>query len=74
MFQLVVFGQGKQITGTVSEISGEPLPGVNVFVKGSTVGTTTDFNGKYSITVKKESDVLVFSFIGYNEQSIAVGN
>lgn len=74
MFQLVVFGQGKQVSGTVSDNSGEPLPGVNVFIKGTTVGTTTDFNGKYSIAVKKESDVLVFSFIGYDEQSIAVGN
>jgi TonB-linked SusC/RagA family outer membrane protein len=74
LFQLVVFGQGRQISGTVTDNAGEPLPGVNVFIKGTTVGTTTDFDGKYSISVKKESDVLVYSFVGYDEQSVAVGN
>jgi TonB-dependent starch-binding outer membrane protein SusC len=74
LFQVVVFGQGKQISGTVSDKTGEPLPGVNVVIKGTTVGTTTDFNGKYSIAVKKESEVLVFSFVGYIEQNVVVGN
>ncbi|HPR31037.1 MAG TPA: TonB-dependent receptor [Prolixibacteraceae bacterium] len=67
------FGQGIQITGMVSDDSGQPLPGVNVVLKGSTVGTTTDFNGNYILSVKKESDVLVFSFIGYLDQSVTVG-
>jgi TonB-dependent starch-binding outer membrane protein SusC len=74
MFQLVVFGQGKQITGKITDVSGSSLPGVNVFIKGTTIGTTSDFDGNYSITIKKDNDVLVFSFVGYNEQSMSVGN
>ncbi|HKZ39017.1 MAG TPA: TonB-dependent receptor, partial [Chryseolinea sp.] len=50
-----------------------PLPGVNVLVKGSTVGTTTDAQGKYSLSVPDENSVLVISFIGYTTQEIVVG-
>jgi TonB-dependent starch-binding outer membrane protein SusC len=73
MFQMVVFGQGKQVTGTVTDASGGTLPGVNVLIKGTTIGTITDFNGKYSINVTKGNEVLVFSFIGFIEQSVTVG-
>jgi TonB-dependent starch-binding outer membrane protein SusC len=73
MFQMVVFGQMRQINGTVTDASGESLPGVNVLIKGTTTGTITDFDGKYSIPVKNETDVLVFSFVGYLEQIITVG-
>lgn len=73
-FQVTVFAQGKRLTGTVSDESGVSLPGVNVLIKGTTIGTITDFDGKYAINVPKESDVLTFSFIGYLEQSIPVGN
>lgn len=67
------FGQG-QISGRVlSAADGQALPGVNVIVKGTAQGTTTDSEGKYSI-VAREKDVLVFSFIGYAAQEIAVGN
>jgi TonB-dependent starch-binding outer membrane protein SusC len=72
--QMTVFGQGKQITGTVTDVSGETLPGVNVLIKGTTVGTITDFNGNYSISVSKETDVLKFSFVGYTDQSVTTGN
>jgi len=73
-FQFAVFAQGKQITGTVTDNTGASLPGVNVVIKGTTIGTITDFDGKYSITAKKENDVLVFSFVGYIEQSVPVAN
>jgi TonB-dependent starch-binding outer membrane protein SusC len=72
--QVTVFAQGKQITGTVTDNTGVSLPGVNVLIKGATIGTITDIDGKYAIKVSKESDVLVFSFIGYLEQSISVAN
>lgn len=52
------------ITGTVTDKSGSPLPGVSIFIKGTTIGTVSDFNGKYTIDAKDE-DLLVFSFIGY---------
>ncbi|MCV6630010.1 MAG: SusC/RagA family TonB-linked outer membrane protein [Flavobacteriaceae bacterium] len=60
------------IQGTVSDEEGVPLLGVNVSVKGSTKGTTTDFDGKYQIKAAS-GDVLVFSYIGMETQEIAVG-
>ena len=58
----ISFAQEKTVTGTVSEQAG-PLPGVNVLVKGTTNGTQTDFDGKYTIKVKT-GDILVFSYVG----------
>ncbi|HEX5172258.1 MAG TPA: SusC/RagA family TonB-linked outer membrane protein [Cyclobacteriaceae bacterium] len=62
------------ISGTVTEQSGAPMPGVSIVVKGTTVGTTTDTNGKYSIQVAGENDILIFSFIGYATQEVLVGS
>lgn len=61
-----------QVSGTVTEETGSPLPGVNVLVKGTTTGTVTDTRGKYSIEVP-EDGILVFTFIGYKQQEISVG-
>lgn len=58
---------------TENEKSGG-LPGVNVAVKGTQRGTTTDAEGNYTILVNNESAVLVFSFVGYEAQEVAVGN
>jgi len=66
--------QGIPITGTVTDAAGEPMPGVNVLVKGTTTGVVTDLDGKYSINVSNEEVVLVFSFIGYTSQEIAVAD
>lgn len=60
-----------QISGTVADAKGEPLPGVTVLVQGSAIGTTTDLDGRFSLDVP-EVAVLLFSFIGYQSQSIAV--
>jgi TonB-linked SusC/RagA family outer membrane protein len=60
------------VTGKVSADDGEPLPGVNVIVKGTSIGTVTDMNGNYSIQVPNEDDILVFSFIGYMSEEIPV--
>jgi len=65
--------QGIQITGTVLDDTGDPMPGVNVTVKGTTTGVTSDINGKYLITVPNSNVTLVFSFIGYAKQEIVVG-
>jgi len=53
-----------KVTGTVSDENGEPLPGVNIQIKGTIFGTQTDFDGNYSIKIKKE-DVLVMNYLGY---------
>ncbi|GAB1307859.1 TonB-dependent receptor [Urechidicola sp. KH5] len=65
----VIFAQ--TVSGTVSDSSG-PLPGANVVVKGTTNGVTTDFDGKYTLDNVPSDAVLVFSFIGYAAQEVAV--
>ena len=70
-----VSAQQRVITGTViSEEDGLGLPGATVLVKGTTVGTTTDLDGNYSINVPAGSDVLIFSFVGLKSAEEAIGN
>lgn len=59
------------ITGTVTDNTG-PLPGVNVVVQGTTIGTVTDFDGNYSISAPQGANALVFSFIGYSTQVVNI--
>ncbi len=66
--------QEKSISGTVTESTGDLLPGVNIVVKGTTIGSISDKNGNYAITVPDENAVLVFSFVGYRVQEVAVGS
>lgn len=61
------------ISGTISDSSGVPLPGVNVVIKGTTAGTQTDFDGNYSINAAIGAD-LVFSYIGYKTLETTIGN
>lgn len=68
-----VFAQQKTIKGTVVDATGEPLIGVNVSVKGTTIGTITDVDGKYSLEVPAKG-TLVFSFIGYKTAEIPIGS
>jgi TonB-linked SusC/RagA family outer membrane protein len=67
-----LFGQ-RTVTGKVSDTAGEPLIGANVFVKGSTVGTVTDFNGMYSIVIPQGYDMLIISYTGYTTQELSPG-
>jgi len=62
------------ITGQVSSVEGEPLPGVNVIVKGTTQGTVTDLDGNYRINASESADSLTFSFIGFQTLAEAIGN
>jgi len=71
--QVTVFGQEKQVTGKVTDASGAPLPGVNVVVKGTQIGTFTDNDGNYTISARPE-DVLVFSSVGFIQEEYAVGS
>ena len=61
------------IKGSVNDGSGEPLPGVSVAVKGTTSGTITDLDGKFSINARN-NDVLIFSYVGMNTQDIKVNS
>jgi TonB-linked SusC/RagA family outer membrane protein len=65
--------QQQRITGTVVGKDGAPIPGVNVVVTGTTLGTLTDVSGKYSIEIPKGSKSLTFSFIGMGNQVIVLG-
>lgn len=60
------------IRGAVTSASGNPMPGVNVLVKGTTLGTSTDSNGRYSLNAPAGDATLVFSFIGYATQEVPV--
>lgn len=63
----------KTITGVVSDNEGLPLPGATILVEGTSTGVTTDFDGNFSITAE-EGDTLNISYVGYQSQSIVVGD
>lgn len=65
------YAQEIQISGTVVDQSGGAIPGVNVVVKGTTIGSITDIDGNYQLTAKK-GDIIKFSFIGFKEQELIV--
>ena len=65
--------QAQSISGTVSDENGVPLPGATVLVEGTQNGVSTDFDGNYSIDASS-GDTLVFSFVGYSNQSVVVGS
>lgn len=62
------------VKGTVTAESGEGLPGASVILKGTSTGTTTDVDGKYSLNVPDGNGTLVFTYIGYINQEIVIGN
>jgi hypothetical protein len=62
-----------QVQGTILDSTGEPLPGVNVVIKGTTSGTVSDLDGKYSLNTPSDA-VLIFSFVGFMSQEIPVNN
>jgi TonB-linked SusC/RagA family outer membrane protein len=69
-----VFAQRIAITGTVTDESGNPLPGSTVQVKGTNVGVSADIDGTYSLDVSSRNVTLVFSFVGYATQEIPAQN
>ncbi|AZQ63656.1 SusC/RagA family protein [Flammeovirga pectinis] len=70
----VLQAQDRVVKGIVKESgSEEPLPGVNVLIQGTSTGSTTDFNGEFSLSIP-EGSTLVFSYVGYMAQDVVVGN
>ncbi len=63
-----------EVSGTISSSDGMPIPGVNVTLTNTSTGTTTDFNGFYTISVPDQQAVLSFSYVGFEQQSLTVGN
>ncbi len=64
----------QDVTGQVTDAAGDPIPGVNVLIEGTSKGTVTDINGSYSLSLEGSENVLVFSFVGYESQRIEVNN
>ena len=64
----------RTVTGTIVDETGEPLPGVNVVIKGTTVGTVSDLDGHYSITVPHGVNTIVYSFIGMNSLELPINS
>ncbi|XWW43944.1 TonB-dependent receptor [Fibrella sp. USSR17] len=67
------FAQSRRVTGRVSGPDGG-IPGINVVIKGTSTGTSTDANGGYSLNLRGNTDVLIFSGIGYKSQELTVGS
>lgn len=67
--------ESKTIRGKVSDQEdGQPLPGVNVMVKGTSIGTVTDLNGNYELTIEETNPALVFSFVGMETKEVSSAN
>ena len=69
LFAQITFGQENTVVGTVTDNNGMPLAGVSILVKGTNTRTQTDFDGKFKIKAR-ETDMLVFSFVGMKNQTI----
>ena len=67
-------GQQKTVSGKVTDTSGAPLPGVSVVVKGTMMGTISDSDGNYSISLIPATTILQFSFVGMKAQEVEIGN
>ncbi|HEX3007922.1 MAG TPA: carboxypeptidase-like regulatory domain-containing protein, partial [Bacteroidales bacterium] len=67
--------QQKKVSGTITDSeTGEPLPGVNITIEGTTLGTTSNQDGTYSIEIPQENVTLTFSFVGYLSEKMIVQN
>jgi TonB-linked SusC/RagA family outer membrane protein len=73
LFPVQASNEDVKVTGTVVDNTGVPIPGVTVSVPETTIGTATDLDGKYALSVP-EGSILVFSFIGFETQRIPVGD
>ncbi|MFY0628091.1 MAG: SusC/RagA family TonB-linked outer membrane protein [Reichenbachiella sp.] len=68
------WAQDRTVSGTVKDDSGEAIPGVNVILKGTTTGTTSDLDGNWSFSVPSEGGTLVFTFVGMETQEVEIGS
>jgi TonB-linked SusC/RagA family outer membrane protein len=69
-----VFAQSNNVSGKISDITGQGLPGVSVYLKGTTIGTVTDNNGRFTLANLFPENVIIISFIGMKTVEVKVGN
>lgn len=75
LFSIQVWTHERKISGEVFDTDVLTLPGANLFVENTTTGTVTDFDGQFSLRIPDENSiVLVFSYIGFQEQNLTIGN
>lgn len=74
IFTQLGFSQTKSVSGIVSDESGVPIPGVSVIIAGSQNGSSTDFDGNYSIENVNETDQLEFTYVGMTSQTVTIGS
>ena len=74
LYSSIAVAQDRTISGTIIDENGQPMPGVNVLVKGTSSGTVSDVEGTYTIGGVNDNSTLVFSFIGYETQEVPVGS
>ncbi len=66
--------QQKEISGNVTDNEGMPLPGASIIVKGTNTGTTTDFDGNFTLAIEKDAATLIVSYVGFGTQEIPINN
>jgi len=74
LLSTTIWAQQNLITGNVSDESGQPLPGINVVVKGTAIGTITSPEGTFSLQVPENATTLIVSFIGFITQEVDITN
>src|SRR3972149_8941522 len=71
---LYVQAQERTVSGKVTADDGNPLPGANVVIKGTSLGVINDMQGNYTITVASNEVMLIYSFVGYKSKEVLVGD
>jgi len=71
LLSVSAFAQSYEVSGTIVDNSNQPLPGVSVVIKGTTTGTSSDFDGKYTLQVNN-GDILIFTFVGFEAQEVVM--
>ena len=72
-YSFMIFAQDRNVSGIVKDETGNPMPGVNVIIKGTSSGTASDGDGKYTLSVSSNA-ILVFTFVGYTTAEVPVGS
>jgi len=73
-FSQAISAQTRTVSGTVHDGNGIPIPGANIIISGTTLGSITNNEGEYSMEINAKAKALVFSFVGYAKQTIEVGD
>ncbi len=71
---IIASAQNYEVKGVVVGVGGEPLPGVSIVVKNTTKGTSTDFEGNFSLSSIQKGEILVFSYVGFSTKEVAINN